>query len=400
MAFDRRAHVETQDIATNIITANANNICPRLTVAEGISNGITRSATNGIWNFSGTAEATYFYRLIDARTSLPDWWVVGKKYRLYTNIPASSDLRVVLFLFDDKHINGIEFVSIKNGSITFTVPDHYTGVQLRFHINKNGKCGDLSGIIVVLSEIMSNAELEFTLGANGILSSYNSPMISIIDDDGNPQYLSDIIPLAQEKKVPIATAIIGYRIAEAEDGTNPNRSMTWAQIQEAYAAGAEVLSHSVNHWGETSANSRTVGELVEDYTVMKNNMSLHGIDTGDILVYPGASGSSNNAVMAAERVYKCAIRSSGNVPNFFGQADRYNIRRYRIEQEYEFNIELIKPIIDNLLVTGGWMVWMIHTSQNWTADTLSVLSQAIDYIIEKNIPIVSVHYGAKMYLGI
>lgn len=124
------------------------------------------------------------------------------------------------------------------------------------------------------------------------------------------------------------------------------------------------------------------------------------MDTGNILVYPGAAGSSANAVAAAERVFDCAIRSSGNAVNFFGETDRYNIKRYRLETEYEYDIDLIKPIIDSLLVTGGWMIWMIHTSQNWDENSLVTLSQAIDYALSKNIPIVTVHYGAKKYLGI
>jgi len=342
---------------------------------------------------SAGSERTAFKSLFKSVNSMPDGMSAGETY--FVSFTGVNVRFYVLYTTDGT--NWVTLVSTTE-SRKFTIPEEAIGLDIRITVLDAGTVVDE----VVSPEIYtaySDQILSRHLLATDDSIEYKRPLLTIIDDDGNLGFYTDLLPLIESKNISISMAVVGYRIAEAEAGTRPTY-MTWDKIIDAYNRGAEVLSHSYSHWGEDAVDSRTVGEVAKDYTMMRHLLSSHGIDTGDILVYPGASGSSAIARAASERASICAIRSSGNVTNFYGATPRYDIKRYRLEAEYSYDLTQIKQLLDELAKTGGWMIWMIHTSQNWNADSLATITSAIEYALAKNIPIVSAHYGAKKYLGV
>lgn len=218
------------------------------------------------------------------------------------------------------------------------------------------------------------------------------PMLTIIDDDGHQKFYTDILPIIESKHVPIASAIIGKNIGVA------STYMTWAQVEEAYSKGAEILNHTYSHLGETE-DTRTAEEIYMDYTKNERLMYSHGIVTGaDILVYPGGSANLATAQTASHLFARGAFKASGNALNEIG-ADIYSIQRYRIGTDYAYDVDVFKGLIDK--ITHGWMVWMVHTSGSaWTADSPAILSSAIDYAKSKGVAIVTAKYGiSKLYDG-
>lgn len=236
--------------------------------------------------------------------------------------------------------------------------------------------------------------MELLHNGTSILDAPLEPMITIIDDDGHQRFYTDVLPIIRNKNVPISSAVIGKNIGVS------NVYMTWEQVAEAYSYGAEILNHTYEHLGQNEDN-RTADEIYMDYTKNARLMNSNGITTGnDIIVYPGGSAYLDTVQNASHRFSFGAFRATGNKINRVGETDLYAIDRYRIDSDYQYNIDRLEGLIDQL--TGGWMVWMIHTSgEEWTTyNGPSVISSIIDYIKSKDISIVTARYGISKLRGL
>ena len=77
---------------------------------------------------------------------------------------------------------------------------------------------------------------QFLNKLNSVAPVYNKPLLTIIDDDGNKHFLSDVVPLINDIKKPISSAVVPTRV-----GSNVNY-MTWDEIKECSEEGAEILT--------------------------------------------------------------------------------------------------------------------------------------------------------------
>ena len=222
----------------------------------------------------------------------------------------------------------------------------------------------------------------------------NPPMLSIMDDDGNIKFYTDLYPILADRKVPACSAVVVSQIE-----VNANR-MTWAQIEEMYENGIEIISHTYSHWADTNEYPNNV--LTNDYQKSINIIHRHGIDTHDLGVLPQSSGITKRFRDAGKQVYK-GIFVNGEATNYKG-FDPYSIRRYKVGNNTTTHIELnaLKALIDTL--TSGWMILSLHTStgDGWVDGTgegssAYIIGQAIDYALSKGIPIVTCECGFKTY---
>ena len=233
------------------------------------------------------------------------------------------------------------------------------------------------------------------------MKNLNAPMLTIIDDDGNAKFVTDLLPLIASKGISISSAVIANKV-----GTSPY--MTWSQVEAAYIAGAEILSHTYNNIGSSDISEMTEQEVWYDYVRARHMIESHGIPSCKYLVYVGGSGSSEKANGAAKKVYDCAITAhsgatGGNTWNFKGSLNPYSLRRFRLDEsgttgDVNYNLDTMKALIDHTIQHGGWMIWMMHTSSAaWTETAKSTIESAIDYAIDQGLPIVSVDTGYKNY---
>lgn len=222
----------------------------------------------------------------------------------------------------------------------------------------------------------------------------NPPMLSIMDDDGYIKFYTDLYPILADKKVPACSAVIVGQV-----GLNANR-MTWAQIEEMYENGIEIISHTYSHWPD--ANEYPNNVLTNDYQKSVNILNRHGIDTHGLGVLPQSSGITKRFRDAGKQVYK-GIFVNGESTNYKG-FDPYSIRRYKVGNNTTTHIELnaLKALIDTL--TSGWMILSLHTStgDGWVDGTgegssAYIIGQAIDYALSKGIPIVTCECGFRTY---
>lgn len=233
---------------------------------------------------------------------------------------------------------------------------------------------------------------------NHIQLPMDEKLLTIIDDDSNIKYYTDIYPIAKEKKASISSAIIVGNIERN------NNWMTWNNINEAYCNGMEMLCHTYSHPLTTDEGWPYYLEFFEeDYRKAKNILKTHGI-IPTLLVFSGSSGLYNNPQEACKRASFDGAFLAGDNRIAFGDTDRYKIPRFRIgnDSNYHYSLPLLKGMINKLLSSGGWMVWMIHTSskKGWVEGTEEgssayMLGQIIDYARAHDIKIVTADYGFK-----
>lgn len=368
----------------NTDAKDTTDLVPRLNNGDTIKNGVTFSYLNGTTTINGTATSATFFKLCGNINSLPDGVTAGLRY--FIDI-AHSGGEIARIRVECKVDGATSYIYDDDKSAPLLIPSGTTGLAIYIYVYTGGAPNN-EKITVSLRRALTNYAL-----SNFALPSNPGAMLTIIDDDGALGFYTQLLPIIREKHIPIASAIIGSKI-----GVNP-AYMTWEQVEECFAEGAEILNHTYMHYGETE-ETRPTNEIRMDYTRNANLMWAHNIPTGDILVYPGGSGNMTTAQVAAKRFASAAFRANGNKLNLINQIEPFYIDRYRIESDYSYDLNQMKGLIDNCIAKGGWMVWMIHTSSgyNWNENALSAVSQAIDYAISSGLPIVTARYGIERYI--
>lgn len=359
---------------------NCINLLNFLDKSEGSSNGITSKAEGGVWTISGTASSAWFFTLAGGTASIPDGWSVGD--RLLISCPSYNNLYLRVYGYP-----GGTMLFQTNGVGWFTVPAGYTGLQLRLQITTGMTVPET----VVRPFVSRNPQPYVHRG-------YDKPpaMLTIIDDDGNSKFYTQLLPLVESRGISISSAVIVTRPEHPEDYPS---SMTWEQIEDAHNRGAEILNHTYTHLTSDLTANMTAREIWLDYQKASNILAAHGIQTHEIMVFAGSSASDAKAQEAARWSCRMAFHAGGNKMAYRDGFDIYDAPRYRLYSDYGgYDLDQIKGLIDDCLANGGWMIWMIHTSEaNWTSTVLQTMTDAIDYAIAQGLPIVSAETGYRFY---
>ena len=216
------------------------------------------------------------------------------------------------------------------------------------------------------------------------------PMLTIIDDDGNYKFFTQLLPIVIEKNVPLTTAVVANRPDDV------STSMTWEQVQECYLAGAPICVHSYDHILTSDAETREFNLMCRQIVMAKAIFVRHGIQPQKAMVYPHATGTVERFRDAVGRVFEYGIHSRGNVMNYVGSTRELYIKRYAVEPTA--TLAELKSLIDSCQADGGWMIWCIHTSSgNWSQASADNLSGAVDYARSIGVDIVTPDYGCARY---
>ena len=372
-----------------------NYIDPKSNVAETTKNGITYSITDGIITVEGTAESAFNLDYYNNVASLPDWFKAGESYYLQFESSGNKTQDMYMRIISYDSNRNATTMGVYNKTQKITIPSDFSdvGLVIRFYVptgrevDGSVKPGLFNGYT---NELLSNMVDQQNQ------SNTPPPMLTIIDDDGNPKFYTDLLPLIQSKGVPISSAIIPER-ANAGSANH----MTWEQVIDAYQKGADIINHTFDHLTGDRIDEMDEFEVWNNYQKANNTIRSKGISGGGYLVFAGASGSTSQAQEAASLSCDCAFLSVGNEMNYKGSVDPYKIKRYRVQTDgYNYDIDQLKSLIDNCYRNGGWMVWMIHTSEAvWESlNGLSAITAAIDYAKQKGLSIVNVATGYRNYI--
>lgn len=375
---------------------NAYNVLPHL--ADGVIDtaGLTGTIEGDVVTISGTTSAPFNLNLYSSPTALPDWWVPDSDLYLVLDKRGTAPRYIyVRILYYDAN-NTLTVFGSYNRDTTIHIPADFDGIGLIVRIYvATGRTVDGS-VEPQLMNALTNAQLTAAVDARSDGFS-NPPMLTIIDDDGNEKFYTELLPLIESRGVSITSAVIPSRAA---DSTSTH--MTWENVVDASRRGAEIVNHTYNHLTGELVAEMTEQEVWLNFQKARNTIESYGLSGGKYLVFAGSSGSYTQAQKAAERSCVCSFRAGGNALNYRGELDPYYISRYRVQTDgYDYDPDQLKALIDNCLENGGWMVWMIHTSEAvWTSlDGLTGITAAIDYAIAQGLPIVSVDTGYRTYIA-
>lgn len=325
-------------------------------------------------------------------------WESGR-YAVGTGNPISSPINV----------RSRNFIPVSNEGVSLNIPYGYTVTIHEYSADSftdfvKSTSGLKENVVVQLADDtqfitysmkkINNSEIAIDEGNLLTYSCVTIPdnkpvaMLTIIDDDANIRFYRDIYPLAVQKKVSISAAV---------PASFPGRKncMTWDMVKECQNSGIEILCHTYSHPLTTQEvfNNMTEEDFYSDYSKAIDIFSSHGISS-DLLVFSGSTGLYDKAQNPAHQLFKGAFWAGDNRTNQNG-FDPYRIRRYRIGSDYAWDAQTLKNLVDSLKESGGWMVWMMHTSDSarYTSDVPSVLAEVIDYCKDQDVDIVTAEYG-------
>lgn len=314
------------------------------------------------------------------RTAIPIIVNHGEKY----TVESASGTETLAFYYDKNGQLASPCFSMKSGDI-ITIPNGVYSMHISYRSSKN--------IDVSYAKTFNL----YLIMENGIQLPLEEKLLTIIDDDGNIGYYNDIYPMAKAKKVSISSAIIAERVGR-------KYYMTWDNINDAYSNGMEMLCHTYSHPLSTDEGwPYDLEYFEEDYRKAKNILKAHGI-IPNLLVFSGSSGLNDTCQEACKRASFDGAFLAGDNHITFGDTDRYSIPRFRIgnDSNYHWELPLLKGMINKLSSSGGWMVWMMHTSSskgwvkgNGEDSSAYMLGEIIDYARANGIKIVTAEYGFK-----
>lgn len=199
----------------------------------------------------------------------------------------------------------------------------------------------------------------FACGGSNVIMG-NEPMLTIIDDDGDVHFFTDLLPIIEEMDVPISTAVTIKRIGSSK------RWMNWEQLNLLSEKGIEVLCHGFYHDNYEQVKKKKESVLKKEYSDAKAILKEKGFNSGDILVYTSSTGNFPFVRKIAKSTFRCAIKIGGNKYND-KYSDKYALSRYRIdfantEGKIDYSIKDIKQYIDSIAHNNSWGIFMIHTS--------------------------------------
>lgn len=393
-------------IANEILHFYSTNLLPPAPSDAGTTptgTGVTFvSDGNGNYTITGNqtgATATAMYDIYSSASSLPDGMKPGGTYKLRVAMDVQATCRV------QYTTNGSSWASIADSmnDVVFTVPSGAIGLRVRFVVPYGTKYTENlvpSSCHPEIVEVDSVASLTPP-------AQVPRKMLTIIDDDGHGLFYSELLPIVQEKHVPITSAVICARI---DNHATYSSYMTWEQVQNSYLSGADIISHTFTHTTPevVISSGMTLAQLVEDYQKAFNDLSVHGIPSPG-LVFNNDSAKYGKQQQAAKRGYDYAFSNQktgtiAEVINHRGGTAPYNILRYDITPTSGTirTLAELKEMIDTLVTAGeGWLIWMTHTSDgDWPGDGSEgqKLSDALDYAIAQGVEIVTCEQGARYVL--
>lgn len=318
------------------------------------------------------------------------------KYQIFQNYGMFGNTYLNVPLYDKnkrfiKSITGVDSAFQNIIEVTISESDLYDDMVYYIGLTYEPSASP-DGIPMFMHNMDYPSDQRFIEPKYSVYKPYQPPMISIIDDDGTSGFLTKLLPIIESKNIPIASAVITSFADDEQNGY-----MTWDEIVDANNRGAEFVSHSDTHLFSPTS----IGDAQMNYMRSFNKLRAHGvINDRNILVYAGASAAQRNALVGARQIADGAIISSGNSMNYRGYIDPWMIRRYRIDADYQYNLDSMKELIDDCKSNGGWMIWMIHCSASewdeYNADTS--FPQAIDYAIQKGVQIATINHAFKTYV--
>jgi len=212
----------------------------------------------------------------------------------------------------------------------------------------------------------------------------DGPVITFIDDDGNPLWFDIWGPICAAQGITMSLALITGRVSGAiVDPTYA--SVTLAQAQSIEALGHDILCHSYSH---ISSDTSTVAALDADWLAGQEWMQANFPACADVLVYPGGLATADVAKKNVARKYFRYGIATNNI-NSYNVEPLDSWLGQRVNADVLTEAEL-KAKIDATVTANGWLVILTHSYElnaSGQAASITKLNNVIDYAQAASVPI-------------
>lgn len=221
-----------------------------------------------------------------------------------------------------------------------------------------------------------------SLYVNGLASRNDYPVITFIDDDGAPAYLTTVKPLLDQYGYKGTLAVITSYVGR-------DVSLTLEQLNDLKSDGYEIVSHSHSHSNEifkpTENAEATDEEIYNDLLASKRWLENNGFES-EWLVWPfGHYGSkmSRFTHLAIDAGFQFACDSDTGRSNNAKVINTYWLDRVFINNSYP--LAKYTNLIDSVVENNGWLIISTHAGASDEMGDLSLLQSVLEYINEKNV---------------
>lgn len=210
-------------------------------------------------------------------------------------------------------------------------------------------------------------------------------MVSLNFDDGFLSAYEIAFPILEEAGMRGTLYLISRHM-------EPPLYMTRAQALDIQSRGHEIGAHTREH---VRLSGLTYSEIQDEVIGSKEDLEKMGFRGVDTFAYP--FGDYNQDVLA---VVKEAgfIAARGTHPGFNHAAtDPFQLQSKLIEKGR--SIEEIRALIDRAVQEKTWLILAFHRmgdKGNRVSASPEMLQQIVDYLIEKKVPVVTMHEGYEL----
>lgn len=191
-------------------------------------------------------------------------------------------------------------------------------------------------------------------------NSIKKPRITFIDDDGNPAFITHLLPIAQRYGYPYCCAYIR--------DADPTIRMTISQLHQIVDSGGEILGHNTSPLTQCSLDEAEA--KVKD---VKDFMKCVGFDLKGYCYPYGESNENIRAMLSKYYDFACITNVNDNATYLNKKMiGNYHILRVNVAGHYETNltgeyasynsasIEFFQKLIDDCIANNAWLVFTSH----------------------------------------
>lgn len=260
-----------------------------------------------------------------------------------------------------------------------------TSVSVDFYVNNNVKNVTVFHLINSVGYLtIDNVSIVKKSNPTGI---FTTGAITLRFDDGTLSQYQNVIPKLNSLGIKGTFYIVTRQ--KADDGFPGYMSLE--QIRNVYNAGHEIGAHTQTH---KSLTQLTQSQQIQEIAGSRNDLIGWGLGSIKSFAYPLGNYNDSIITLVKNAGFSNAAATNNGTSN--PTISRYEISRNDLIVNNSF--AQYKIWIDDAIAKKEWLVLNFHEVNNSglsTSVTPATFNQVVDYIVSKNIPIITISEGAE-----
>ncbi|MDO8572617.1 MAG: polysaccharide deacetylase family protein [bacterium] len=231
---------------------------------------------------------------------------------------------------------------------------------------------------------IDNTSLQLLSTPKGI---FTTGAVSLTFDDGTLSQYENAIPKLNSSGLKGVFYIVSQRLSNY----GYPGFMSIAQVIDIYNNGHEIGAHTRTH-----AHLPSLTLAQQQSEIQGSRQDLLAFNVGPILSFAYPYGEHNDAVVGI--VKNAGLANARGTGKYYAQQTENPFTLPRMGVEVNTTVADVKTWIDTALANKEWLILGFHqidTSGEQYSTTPDTFNQIIDYLIQKNAPVITIEQGVK-----